>query len=120
MNIAVVDTTLHLLHFSRQPNAKLTSITTAIDKAFTAAGHRQPTSAYKSPNFLPGGAAYGIHNTNGGRFMLIGGGVPVVMDGKVVGAVGVSSGLPGQDEEVANAGVKAVEAWVGKRQGPKL
>ncbi|KAG9940790.1 DUF336-domain-containing protein, partial [Aureobasidium melanogenum] len=119
-NIAIVDATLNLLHFVRQPTAKLTSINISIDKAFTAAGHKQPTSAYKNPNFLPGGPAYGIHNSNGGRFMLIGGGVPIVIDGQVVGAVGVSTGTPAQDEQVATAGVKAVEEWVKKRQGPKL
>ncbi|KAI4733012.1 DUF336-domain-containing protein [Aureobasidium sp. EXF-12298] len=119
-NIAIVDSTLHLLHFIRQPTAKLTSISIAIDKAFTAAGHKQPTSAYKSPNFLPGGVAYGIHNSNGGRFMLIGGGVPIKIEGVVVGAVGVSTGTPAQDEEVATAGVKAVDEWVKKRQGAKL
>jgi uncharacterized protein GlcG (DUF336 family) len=119
-NIAIVDSTLHLLHFIRQPTAKLTSISIAIDKAFTASGHKQPTSAYKSPNFLPGGVAYGIHNSNGGRFMLIGGGVPIKIDGVVVGAVGVSTGTPAQDEEVATAGVKAVDEWVKKRQGAKL
>ncbi|KAH0359434.1 DUF336-domain-containing protein, partial [Aureobasidium melanogenum] len=119
-NIAIVDATLNLLHFVRQPAAKLTSINISIDKAFTAAGHKQPTSAYKNPNFLPGGPAYGIHNSNGGRFMLIGGGVPIVIEGQVVGAVGVSTGTPAQDEQVATAGVKAVEEWVKKRQGPKL
>ncbi|KAI5206214.1 hypothetical protein AUEXF2481DRAFT_998 [Aureobasidium subglaciale EXF-2481] len=119
-NIAIVDATLNLVHFVRQPTAKLTSIQISIDKAFTAAGHRQPTSAYKHANFLPGGPAYGIHNSNGGRFMLIGGGVPIKIDGQVVGAVGVSTGTPAQDEEVALAGVKAVDEWVKKRQGPKL
>ncbi|KAI5210060.1 DUF336-domain-containing protein [Aureobasidium subglaciale] len=119
-NIAIVDATLNLVHFVRQPTAKLTSIQISIDKAFTAAGHRQPTSAYKHANFLPGGPAYGIHNSNGGRFMLIGGGVPIKVDGQVVGAVGVSTGTPAQDEEVALAGVKAVDEWVKKRQGPKL
>merc|ERR1712000_215544 len=34
---------------------------------FTAAGHRAPTSVYAGQNFLPGGPAFGIHNTNGGR-----------------------------------------------------
>jgi uncharacterized protein GlcG (DUF336 family) len=52
--------------------------------------------------------------------MLIGGGVPIKIDGNVVGAIGVSTGTPKQDEEVANAGVRAVEEWVKKRQGPKL
>nr|OQO24976.1 hypothetical protein B0A51_05751 [Rachicladosporium sp. CCFEE 5018]OQO26317.1 hypothetical protein B0A51_05168 [Rachicladosporium sp. CCFEE 5018]OQO26813.1 hypothetical protein B0A51_04396 [Rachicladosporium sp. CCFEE 5018] len=123
-NIALVDSTLHLLHFTRMPVAKLTSISIAIDKAFTAAGHRLPTSNYtNSPaakNFVPGGAAYGIHNSNGGRFTLIGGGIPIVVDKVVVGAIGVSTGTPAQDEEVAKAGVEAVERWVKRGEGAKL
>jgi len=102
------------------PTAKLTSIQIAIDKAFTAAGHKAPTSTYRGQNFLPGGPAYGIHNSNGGRFMLIGGGIPIVVDGQVVGAIGVSTGTPAQDIEVAQAGVDAVAEFVKKRQGPKL
>jgi uncharacterized protein GlcG (DUF336 family) len=58
MNIAVVDASTHLLHFSRMPGAKITSISIAIDKAFTAAGHRQGTHLYKEAVW-PGGAAYG-------------------------------------------------------------
>ena len=119
-NIALVDSTLHLLHFTRMPNAKLTSIQIAIDKAFTAAGHRAPTSTYQGKNFLPGGPAYGIHNSNGGRFMLIGGGIPIEVDGVIVGAIGVSTGTPAQDIECATAGVDAVEAWVKRRGGAKL
>ena len=120
MNIALVDSTLHLLHFTRMPTAKLTSIQISIDKAFTAAGHRAPTSVYKGANFLPGGPAYGIHNSNGGRFMLIGGGIPITVEGQIVGAIGVSTGTPAQDMEVAQAGVDALEAWAKKRQGAKL
>jgi len=106
------------------PNAKLTSIQIAIDKAFTAAGHRVPTATYtNSPaakNFQPGGPAFGIHNTNGGRFCIIGGGLPISVDGVVVGAVGVSTGTPSQDEEVARAGAEAVEQFVKRKGGPKL
>lgn len=102
------------------PNAKLTSIQIAIDKAFTAAGHRVPTSNYQGKNFLPGGPAYGIHNTNGGRFMLIGGGIPIMVEGVCVGAIGVSTGTPAQDIECATAGVEAVEKFVQRKQGPKL
>jgi len=98
------------------PHAKLTSIAIAQDKAFTAAGHRAPTAMYtNSPsakNFLPGGPAYGIHNTNGGRFCIVGGGLPIWVDGECVGAIGVSAGTPAQDEEVARAGVEAVERFV--------
>lgn len=93
--------------------AKLTSVHISIDKAFTAAGHGLPTSAYKEMVW-PGGAAYGINGTNGGRFNVIGGGVPVkdARSGAVLGAVGCSTGTPAQDEVVARAGVEAVEALV--------
>ncbi|CAN8104172.1 unnamed protein product [Discula destructiva] len=109
MNIAIVDSATHLLSFSRMDGAKLTSINIAIDKAFTAAGHRIPTSSYKELVW-PGGAAFGINNTNSGRFNIIGGGVPVVSPttGEVLGAVGCSTGTPAQDEVVARAGVEAV------------
>ncbi|CAI6334122.1 unnamed protein product [Periconia digitata] len=107
MNIAVVDSACHLLAFARMEGAKITS---ALDKAFTAAGHRLPTSAYKDVVW-PGGPAYGINHSNGGRFMTIGGGVPIIdpESGSVLGAVGCSTGLPSQDEDVALAGVEGVK-----------
>ncbi|KAK2607042.1 hypothetical protein N8I77_005751 [Diaporthe amygdali] len=112
MNIAVVDSSTHLLSFTRMDGAKLTSVNIAIDKAFTAAGHRLPTSAYKDVVW-PGGAAYGINGTNGGRFNVIGGGLPVKgLGDEVLGAVGCSTGTPAQDETVARAGVEAVEKLV--------
>lgn len=123
-NIALVDASLYLLQFTRMPNAKLTSIDIAINKAFTAAGHRVPTSTYTasqaSKNFSPGGPGYSIHNSNGGRFTLIGGGLPIEVEGRVVGAIGVSTGTPAQDTEVAQAGVDAVNAYVKRKQGSKL
>ena len=92
MNIAIVDSSLHLLSFSRMPGAKLTSIDISINKAFTAAGHRVPTHTYKEAVW-PGGAAYGINLSNGGRFMVIGGGIPIADDeGRVLGAIGCSTG----------------------------
>lgn len=108
MNIAIMDSSCHLVAFARMEGAKITSINIAIDKAFTAAGHRAPTSIYKE-NVWPGGPAFGIWNSNGGRFMTIAGGVPIVKDGVVVGAVGCSTGTPPQDEDVAKRAVEAVE-----------
>ncbi|KAF2262181.1 DUF336-domain-containing protein [Lojkania enalia] len=108
MNIAIVDAACHLVAFSRMDGAKITSINIAIDKAFTAAGHRAPTSIYKE-NVWPGGPAFGIWNSNGGRFLTIAGGVPIMQDGIVVGAVGCSTGTPSQDEDVAKKGAEAVE-----------
>jgi uncharacterized protein GlcG (DUF336 family) len=107
-NIAVVDAYTHLLAFSRMDGAKITSVNIAMDKAFTAAGHRIPTSSYKEVVWS-GGAAYGINHTNGGRFCTIGGGVPIIdREGNVLGAIGCSTGTPTQDEECSNAGKKAV------------
>ena len=78
------------------------------------------TTGPSAKNFLPGGPGFGIFNSNGGRFCVIGGGLPIEVDGVVVGAIGVSTGTPGQDEEVARAGVEAVERWVKRGRGAKL
>eukprot|EP00026_Physarum_polycephalum_P020150 Phypoly_transcript_22542.p1 GENE.Phypoly_transcript_22542~~Phypoly_transcript_22542.p1 ORF type:complete len:154 (+),score=31.22 Phypoly_transcript_22542:103-564(+) len=107
-NIAIVGQSTHLLAFSRMDNAKLTSIDTAIDKAFTAAGHWKGTHTYKEAVW-PGGAAYGLGTTNGGRFTTMGGGLPILGKGDVVlGGIGCSSGTPAQDQEVAQAGIDAL------------
>ena len=52
--------------------------------------------------------------------MLIGGGIPIEIDGVVVGAIGVSTGTPAQDIECATGGVEAVNAFVKRKQGSKL
>jgi len=121
MNIAIVDASLYLLHFERMPGAKLTSIDIAQNKAFTAAGHRAPTSVYKEAVW-PGGAAFGLNNSNNGKFMYVAGGIPIVVDGEVVGAIGCSTGTPAQDTKVAQAGVDGVMEYVKKHQAgkPKL
>ena len=114
MNIAVVDSSTHLLHFSRMPNAKITSISIAKDKAFTAAGHRTGTHNYREAVW-PGGVAYGLGNTNGGRFTTFAGGLPIVNgNGQVIGGIGASTGTPSQDQEVSQAGVDALEKHLGK------
>lgn len=78
--------------------AKLTSIDIAHNKAFTAAGHRASTSVYDGKRVGPGGPLFGVQHSNNGRFTTIAGGVPVMIDGRCVGAIGVSGGLPSQDE----------------------
>ncbi len=108
MNIAIMDNACHLLAFARMEGAKFTSIDIAINKAYTAAGHRAPTSVYKEAVW-PGGPAFGINNSNGGRFMTIAGGIPIKKDGVVIGSIGCSTGTPAQDEDVAKKGVEAVE-----------
>jgi len=88
-------------------HAKVTSIAIAIDKAFTAAGTRKPTREYRSVGAADG-PAFGISSSNQGRFVIFGGGVPIIIDGECAGAVGCSSGTPEQDEQVAQAGIDAL------------
>lgn len=108
MCIAVTDESGQLIAFERMEGGKVSSTTIAIDKAFTAAAAKKATHEYGSAS-QPGAAAYGINSAIGGRLMVVGGGLPVLWDGQVVGGIGVSSGTPGQDQEVAQA---AIDAWL--------
>jgi uncharacterized protein GlcG (DUF336 family) len=104
MDIAVVDDGGHLIAFIRMDNARLTSIDVAINKAFTAACARRATHEY-SIVAGAGGPAFGMHASNQGRFMIVGGGVPIFVKAMIAGGVGCSSGSPEQDREVAQAGI---------------
>ncbi|MBI1746343.1 MAG: heme-binding protein [Acidobacteria bacterium] len=107
VDIAVVDDGGQLLGFYRMDKAKITGIQIAIDKAFTAAGARKATHEYAAMA-SPGASAFGIHVSNGGRFMIFGGGVPIFVAGQIVGGVGISSGSSEQDRAVAEAAVDAL------------
>ena len=109
MDIAVVDDAGVLLAFVRMDGAKLTSVDIAINKAFTAAGTRKGTHEYAATAGA-GGPAFGIHASNGGRFTIFGGGLPVIVDGQCVRGVGCSSGSAEQDREVAQAAIDALLA----------
>ena len=104
MDIAVVDDGGHLIAFVRMDNARVTSIDVAINKAFTAACARRATHEYAAVAG-PGGPAFGIHTSNQGRFMIVGGGLPIFIKSVIAGGVGCSSGTPEQDREVAQAGI---------------
>jgi uncharacterized protein GlcG (DUF336 family) len=58
---------------------------------------------------VPAAELYGLNTTNNGRLVVFGGGIPLVLDGKVVGAVGVSGSSVPNDVQVAEAGVKVFE-----------
>ena len=106
MNIAVMDAGRNLVAFQRMDGAWVASIDIAIDKAFTSAG-RGLTTREIGEMAQPGEPLFGINTTNGGRIVIFAGGVPLMRDGEVVGAVGVSGGTPDEDHEVAEAGVAA-------------
>ncbi|MDP2355094.1 MAG: heme-binding protein [Beijerinckiaceae bacterium] len=105
MCIAVADEAGNLIAFDRMNGGKISSISIAIDKAFTAAAARNPTHVYNQL-CQPGQPTFGIHVTNNGHFCIIGGGLPVKLNGVVVGGIGVSSGTALQDVEVAEAALR--------------
>ena len=107
MNIAVMDAGRNLVAFHRMDGAWVASIDIAIDKAFTSAG-RGLTTRKIGEMAQPGQPLFGINTTNGGRIVIFAGGIPLMRDGEVIGAVGVSGGTVDEDEEVAEAGVAAL------------
>lgn len=104
MCIAITDESGQLIAFERMDGGKVTSTTIAIDKAFTAAAARKATHEYGEAS-QPGKPAFGIHSAISGRLMIVGGGLPVIVDGDVVGGIGLSSGTPAQDMQCAQAGL---------------
>ncbi|WP_420861233.1 GlcG/HbpS family heme-binding protein [Algirhabdus cladophorae] len=106
MCIAVTDESGNLIAFERMDGGKITSIALAIDKSFTAVGIKKGTHILGQVN-QPGEAAHGIASALGGRMVVVAGGLPVFNNDEVVGGVGVSSGSPAQDLEVAKAAVQA-------------
>lgn len=104
MCIAVTDESGQLIAFERMDGGKITSSIIAQDKAYTAAGAKRTTESYGVAS-QPGSPAYGINSAIGGRLLVVAGGLPVIVDGDVVGAIGLSSGTPAQDTECAQAGI---------------
>ena len=106
MNIAVVDYGGNLIAHVRMDNAWMGSIDISINKAFTARAFDISTKELATLS-KPGEQFYGIHVSNHGRVMIFAGGIPLKLDGKEVGAIGVSGGMGAQDQAVAEAGAAA-------------
>ena len=105
MCIAVSDESGHLMAFNRMDGGKVSSTSIAIDKAFTGSVARKGTHVYNDL-CQPGKSTFGIHVTNGGHFSIIGGGLPVTVDGQIVGGIGISSGTAKEDQVVAEAAIE--------------
>lgn len=102
MSIAVVDEGGNLLGFIRMDGAFLHSIHTSYSKAYTAVSIRRPTGNFPPP------VSEEISSITNGRFTNLKGGIPIIINGKVVGAVGSGSGTGEQDEVVSRAGAEAL------------
>ena len=105
MFVAVIDDGGVLTTVERMDDAQIGSLDVSIGKAQTALKFKRPSKAFEEL-------------INGGRNSLLGlpgltpveGGFPLMADGKVIGAIGVSGGTSQQDAQVAQAGVAALEA----------
>ncbi len=102
--IAVTDAGGHLVAFARDDGAPFLTANVAIDKAWTAASFGLPTHVWADVIVNPQVASL-AHQP---RLVAVGGGVPVVVDGRVVGGVGVSGGNAQQDRDAAEVALKAL------------
>jgi len=107
MNIAVVDAGANLKAFLRMDGAWLGSIDIAITKARTARLFDMESGAIGELS-QPGGPLYNIEHSNGG-LITFPGGIPLIVDGVVVGAIGVSGSTVDNDHAVASAGAATLD-----------
>lgn len=106
MAVAIVDPGGNLVYYEKMDNTQLGSATLSIEKARTAALLKRTTKALQDA--IAGGGeglrVLGLHNATP-----LEGGIPLIADGKIVGAIGVSGGASAQDGQCAQAGAAAVK-----------
>jgi uncharacterized protein GlcG (DUF336 family) len=98
---AVVDTAGHVLASQRMDGAALGAMQLAVGKAFTAVSWATPSGEF-GRSTQPGGDDWGW-NTTDARIVVYAGGIPLLADGELVGAIGASGGTAAEDEECVAA-----------------
>ena len=106
MAIAIVDPSGDLVYFERMDDTQVGSVDVAISKARSAARFKRPTKAFQDA-LAAGGEGLRILALNGA--IPVDGGLPLVVGGRIVGAIGASGGTSAQDGQVAAAGVAALK-----------
>jgi glc operon protein GlcG len=106
MAIAIVDPAGELVYFEKLDGTQAASVNIAVDKARSSARFKRPTKALQDV-LATGGAGLRMLALDGA--VPVEGGVPILMDEKIVGAIGVSGGTSQQDGEVATAAAAAVK-----------
>lgn len=106
MAVAVVDPSGNLVYYEKMDNTQLGSASVAIDKARSAALFKRPTKALQDA-LAAGGDGLRILRVQGAT--PVEGGIPLVMDGKIVGAIGVSGATSAQDAQCAKAGADTIK-----------
>ena len=104
--IAIIDTTGSLVLFQKMDNTNTLSVAVAEGKARASLDGRRPSKAFQDA--VAGGGA-GLRLLSVPNLMTVEGGVPVIADGKVVGAIGVSGVTSEQDAQIAMAGAAAAK-----------
>ncbi len=104
MAVAIVDTGGNLVYYEKMDNTQLGSANVAIDKARSAAIFKRPTKAFQDA--LAAGAE-GLRVLGLQGATPVEGGIPLISDGKIVGAIGVSGGASAQDGQCAKASADA-------------
>ena len=104
--IAVVDDGGSLLLLERLDDAQVASVNVGIDKARTAAIFRRPSKVFEDQVRDGRVAALALHGA-----VPLQGGVPIIVDGRVIGAIGVSGETPQQDEEIAKVGAAVAASF---------
>lgn len=111
-SICIVDEGGYPLALERMDGARVTGPQIAWNKAFTAAGHKRSTHLFNTPPngpALPGNEAFGIQWSFEGKFAVFVGGFPIVVDGEVIGGVGLSGGNGEQDTQAGLAALQALK-----------
>jgi glc operon protein GlcG len=106
MAAAVVDPAGDLVYFEKLDGTQAASVTIAVDKARSAARFKRPTKALQD-TLAAGGDGLRVLRLDGA--IPVEGGVPILVDGKIVGAIGLSGGTSAQDGQCANAGAAVVK-----------
>ena len=104
------------LVLERMDGARVTGPQIAWNKAFTAAGHKRSTHLFTTPPngpALPGNEAFGIQWSFEGKFAVFVGGYPIVVNGEVIGGVGLSGGNGEQDTACGVAALQALREHLG-------
>ena len=106
MAIAVVTNGGYLVHFSRMDQTQIASIQIAQHKAKAAATFRRPTKAFED-RVAAGGAGLAVLTLDG--VIASEGGIPIMSNGKIIGAMGFSGGTGAQDGQACKAGVDTIK-----------